>query len=93
MKPAPPEVFIDLNAAMTENGYALTNGSIEDLSKVGLTVEQAVGMLFTFNGGEDTIEGGAPVEIVFDGTIEEHPKWGYLAVSDSKGIYWRAKTA
>ncbi len=48
-------------------------------------------MPFTFNGGDDTPDGGEPVEIVFDGTIERDSKWGYLAVSDPKGVYWRAK--
>ena len=91
MKPALPDIFCDLNACMTDNGYALTIGSIQDLARLGLTAEQAVGMQFTFNGGDDTSDGGEPVEIVFDGTIEKDQKWGYLAVSDSKGIYWRAK--
>ena len=48
-------------------------------------------MHFTFNAGDDTTEGGDPVEIVFDGTIEKVARWGYLAVSDSKGVYWRVK--
>ena len=91
MKPALPEIFCDLNARMTDNGYALTSGSLQDLASLGLTVEQAVGMQFTFNAGDDTSEGGDPVEIVFDGTIESDAKWGFLAVADSKGIYWRAK--
>ena len=91
MKPALPEIFFDVNARMTDNGYALTNGSIQDLASLGLTAEQAVGMRFTFNAGDDTPDGGDPVEIVFEGTIEKDAKWGYLAVSDSKGIYWRGK--
>ncbi|SFV32157.1 hypothetical protein SAMN05428990_2329 [Pseudoxanthomonas sp. YR558] len=48
-------------------------------------------MPFTFNGGDDTPDEGDPVEIVFDGTIERDSKWGYLAVSDPKGVYWRPK--
>ena len=93
MKQPLPEVFFDPNARMTENGYAVTNGSIEDLARIGLTPEQAVGMAFTFNGGDDSAEGEEPVEIVFDGTVERHPKWGYLAISNSQGIYWRARQA
>ncbi|WP_369935395.1 hypothetical protein [Xanthomonas tesorieronis] len=92
MKPVLPDIFCDLNARMTDNGYALTRGSIEDLARLGLTPERAVGIPFTFNGGDDTPDGGDPVEIVFDGTIERDSKWGYLAVSDPKGVYWRAKT-
>jgi hypothetical protein len=91
MKPAFPEIFCDLNSRMTDNGYALTNGSVQDLARLGLTAEQAIGMQFTFNAGDDTPDGDDPVEIMFDGTIEKDPEWGYLAVSDSKGIYWRAK--
>ncbi|EGD09341.1 hypothetical protein [Xanthomonas vesicatoria] len=91
MKPALPDIFCDLNARMTENGYALASGSIEDLARLGLTPEQAVGMPFIFNGGDDTPDGGDPVEIVFDGTIERDSRWGYLAVSDPKGVYWRTK--
>jgi len=93
MKQAPREIFVDLNARMTDNGFALTNGSITDLAALGLTPEQAVGMTFLFNGGDDTPEGSDPVEVVFDGTIEQDERWGYLAVADSKGIYWRAKAA
>ncbi len=93
MNPILREIFIDPNAQMTENGFALTNGSLEDLARLGLTAEQAVGLPFTFNGGDDTPESGEPVEIVFDGTIEKDTKWGYLAVSNSKGLYWRAKAA
>ena len=87
------EIFIDLNARMTGNGFALTNGSIADLAALGLTPAQAVGMEFVFNGGDDTVEDGDSVEILFEGIIELHDQWGYLAVANSKGIYWRAKRA
>lgn len=93
MKPEAREIFIDLNARITENGYVLTGGSLDDLAMLGFTAEQAVGMPFTFNGGDDTPENGETVEIVFDGTIEKDPRWGYLAVSNGKGMYWRAKAA
>jgi hypothetical protein len=87
------EIFVDLNARMTSNGFALTTGSISDLAGLGLTPERAIGMTFLFHGGDDTTEDGAQVEIVFDGTIEQDERWGYLAVADSKGIYQRAKAA
>ena len=86
-----PEIFCDLNAQMTVHGYLLTTGSHQDLAKLGLTAETALGMRFTFNGGDDTREGEEPVEIVFDGTIQKDQKWGYLAVSDTRGVYWRPK--
>lgn len=91
MKPDFPEIDIDLNARMTKNGYALRRGALDGLARLGLTIEQAVGRRFTFNGGDDTHAGGEPAEIVFDGTIVKDAEWGYLAAEDSKGIYWRPK--
>ena len=87
-----PEIFCDLNSRMTENGYLLTAGSYQDLANLGLTVEAAVGKQFTFNGGDDSLEGKDQVEIIFNGTIERDEKWGYLAVSDPEGVHWRPKT-
>lgn len=83
------EVYCDINARMTERGFLLTNGSIEDLARLGLTLEAAVGKRFAFNGGGDTDESGAPADIMFDGVVEHDPEWGYLAVMDAKGVYWR----
>lgn len=88
-----PEIFCDLNAGARANSYRLTNGSFGDLQKLGLTPEQAVGMRFSFNGGVDEDESGRPADIMFDGTIVKDDEWGYLAVADSKGIYWRPKTS
>lgn len=84
-----PEIFIDLNARMTENGYLITRGSLADLQRLGLTPEQAIGKRFTFNGGGDADDDGKPADIMFDGTIEKHEEFGYLAVSDARGIYWK----
>ncbi len=85
-----PEVFCDFNARMTENGYSLERvGSIADLKKLGLTLEQAVGKRFTFNGGADSNEQGEPADIMCSGVIMKDSKWGYLAVLDASGFYWR----
>jgi hypothetical protein len=89
---AVPEIYCDLNAGMTENGYSLERrGSIEDLAKLGLTLEQAVGMKFIFNGGEDSDENGNPADIMFNGFVVKDSRWGYLAVSDEDGVYWRVR--
>lgn len=87
----PPEVFIDLNARMTDNGYLLTDGSLADLARLGLTPETAVGKSFTFNGGADEDDDGKPADIMFDGTIQNYEGYGYLAVPNSKGVYWKTK--
>jgi len=86
-----PDIFCDLNAQMTARGYLLTAGSHQDLANLGLTAETALGMEFTFNGGDDSVEGKEAVEIVFNGTIERDERYGYLAVSDSRGVYRRPK--
>ncbi|WP_116812350.1 hypothetical protein [Steroidobacter cummioxidans] len=88
-----PEIFCDLNAGAEVNSYRLTSGSFADLEKLGLTPQQAVGMRFSFNGGVDEDESGRLADIMFDGTIVKDDKWGYLAVTDSKGIYWRLKAS
>jgi hypothetical protein len=89
-KNALPEICCDLNARMTENGYLLeTHGAVKDLAKLGLTLEQAVGKRFLFNGGADTTENGESAEIVFHSVVSRDPVWGYLAVCDSNGLHWR----
>lgn len=87
------EIFCDLNAGARDNSYRLTDGSFADLEKLGLTPEQAIGMQFSFNGGDDTDDDGQSADIMFDGTIVKDDEWGYLAVADSKGAYWRVKAS
>ena len=88
-----PEIYCDLNARVTENGYSLERrGSVEDFAKLGLTLEQAVGKQFVFNGGEDTNEDGKPADIMFNGRVVKDLQWGYLAVSDEHGVYWRVRS-
>jgi hypothetical protein len=86
-----PEIFCDLNAGAKTNCYRLTNGSFADLQKLGLTPEQAVGMRFSFNGGPDRDVNGQAADIMFNGTIVKDDEWGYLAVADDHGVYWRVK--
>ncbi len=77
---------------MTDDGYSLErNGSVEDLRKLGLTLEESIGMRFTFYM-EDADDEGNPDDIMFNGTVMNDPKWGYLAVHDKpKLIYWRSQ--
>jgi hypothetical protein len=83
------EIFIDLNAGKGK-GYSLEiRGAVQGLKNLGLSLEQAVGMRLIFNGGEDTNEAGEPAEILFKGVVIKDEKWGYLAMPDEKGIYWR----
>ncbi|WP_223786815.1 hypothetical protein [Marinicella meishanensis] len=88
-----PEIFCDLNAGVGVKSYRLTVGSFADLERLGLTPEQAVGMRFSFNGGADEDENGQPADIMFHGTVVKDDQWGYLAVADGKGIYWRPAEA
>ncbi len=85
-----PEIYCDLNARMTERGYSLERrGSVEDLSKLGLTLESAVGRRFTFFS-DDADEQGRPDDIMFNGVVVFDSTYGYLAEADLDGIYWRS---
>ena len=86
-----PEIFCDLNAGATLGTFRLTNGSFEDLDKIGLTVDAAVGKRFLFNGGDDTDEDGMLADVCFVGTIINDPTFGYLAKVAESGIFWRRK--
>ena len=85
-----PEVYCDLNARMTENGYSLErHGSVEDLAKYGLTLEDAVGRRFTFymDDGDDQ---GRPDDIMWEGVVVHDKQWGYLAQQEGSAFYHRS---
>ena len=85
-----PEIYCDLNARMTERGYSLErNGSVSDLSNLGLTLEAAVGRRFTFFM-DDGDENGNPDDIMFNGVVIHDSEWGYLAIMDEDDVYWRS---
>jgi hypothetical protein len=87
-----PEIYCDLNARMTENVYSIERqGSIDDLARLGLTLDEAVGKEFLFNGGADEDDNGQPADIMFRGTVIKDPAWGYLAQADADGIFWRVR--
>lgn len=76
---------------MTDRGYSLErNGSISDLSNLGLTLETAVGKRFTFFM-DDGDENGNPDDIMFNGVIAHDPESGYLAIMDEDDVYWRSQ--
>ena len=84
-----PEVYCDLNA-QTERGYSLErNGSVTDLAKLGLTLEQAVGKRFRFYS-DDGNDKGEPDDIMFDGIVAKDPTWGYEAIPESH-VFWRSQ--
>ncbi|MCA9233446.1 MAG: hypothetical protein KDA57_22590 [Planctomycetales bacterium] len=84
------EICIDLNAGRGEGYSVEIRGAVEDLRNLGLTLDQAVGMRFTFNGGADSNEAGEPADIMFKGEIVKDERWGYLAIPYEVGIFWRA---
>jgi hypothetical protein len=76
---------------MTEHGYSLERrGSVEDLQKLGFTLEMSVGEHFTFYM-DDADEQGRPDDIMFNGVVVLDDNWGYLAVEDGDGFYWRSQ--
>jgi hypothetical protein len=88
-----PEIYCDLNARMTDRGYSLSRrGSVDDLRKLGLSLEAAVGRRFTFVM-DDADEQGRPDDIMFNGVVIHDDQYGYLAQADDDGFYWRSEIA
>ncbi|WP_444901143.1 hypothetical protein ACJJIG_14390 [Microbulbifer sp. SSSA007] len=83
------EIYCDLNARMTENGYSLERrGSVNDLERVGLTLELALGMKFRFYM-DDLDKHGKPDDIMFEGIVIHDSEFGYLAKQQSE-VFWRS---
>ena len=74
---------------MTDRGYSLElPGSVNDLTKIGLTLKTAVGHKFVFFMGDDD---GRPDDIMFDGCVVFDEEFGYLAIMDvGTDFYWRS---
>lgn len=84
------EIYCDLNARLTENGYSLERrGSIDDLAKLGLTLEAAVGQQFRFVSDDEDFEGN-PDDIMFDGVVVRDSQYGILAVANVRGVFHRS---
>ena len=92
-RPKPPyaEVYCDLNARMTEHGFSLERrGSVDDLARLGLDLQSAVGRRFLFSM-DDADDEGRRDDIMFVGTVQHDAEWGYLAVMDTPGdFFWRS---
>lgn len=85
-----PEIYCDLNARMTEKGYSLERrGSVEDLEKLGLTLDAAVGRRFTFYMDDGDAQ-GRPDDIMWEGVVVQDEKWGYLAQAEGEDFYHRS---
>jgi hypothetical protein len=89
-KSSDPEIFCDFNGRMTERGYLPTNGTVQDLTALGLTLENAVGRRFVFVSG-DADEHNNPDDIMHNGTVIQDPKFGFLLEADDTGFYWRSE--
>jgi hypothetical protein len=75
---------------MTEKGYSLERrGSVEDLRKLGLTLEMAVGQRFTFYM-DDADDQGRPDDIMWEGVVIHDGRWGYLAEQSDGDFYHRS---
>jgi len=87
-----PEIYCDFNARMTDRGYSLERmGSIRDLSKLGIKLEEAVGKRFTFVA-DDADENGVPDDIMSNGIVIKDERYGFLALLDAPDdFYWRSQ--
>jgi len=85
-----PEIWCDFNGRMTERGYLPTNGTIQDLAALGLTLEKAVGRRFVFVS-DDADQQGNPDDIMCNGTIVRDVEFGILLEADHNGFYWRSE--
>ncbi|ODV26649.1 MAG: hypothetical protein ABT25_05125 [Variovorax sp. SCN 67-20] len=66
-------------------------GSIRDLSKLGLKLEEAVGKRFTFVA-DDTDKSGVPDDIMSNGVVVKDERYGFLALLDTPDdFYWRSQ--
>ena len=81
------EIYCDLNSMMTDKDYRLVTGSMRDLEKTGLTLEQAKGKKFTFYM-DDADDDGTPNDIMFDGTIVSSAEYKY-SIERQSDFYWR----
>jgi hypothetical protein len=85
-----PEIWCDFNGRMTERAYLPTNGTIQDLAALGLTLETAVGRRFVFVS-DDADEHGNPDDIMCNGVIIRDANFGILLEGDDDGFYWRSE--
>jgi hypothetical protein len=75
---------------MTERRYLPTNGTMDDLAALGLTLESAVGRRFVL-AMPDADEHGNPGAFVARGTVVIDPKFGLLLQADEEDFEWRSE--
>ena len=75
---------------MTVRGYLPTNGTLDDLAALGLTLEDAVGRRFVFVSA-DVDEHGNPDDIVANGMVVRDPEFGVLLETDDESLHWRSE--
>jgi hypothetical protein len=64
---------------MTAHGYSLERrGSVDDLAKLGLTLDSAVGRRFTFFM-YDADDAGRPDDVMFNGVVIHDDTYGVSA--------------
>jgi hypothetical protein len=86
-----PEIWCDFNGRMTERGYLPTNGTIQDLAALGLTLEEAVGHRFVFVS-DDADEQGNPDDIMHNGVVVRDARCGVLLeIDDTDYFYHRSE--
>jgi hypothetical protein len=87
-----PEICCDMNAAWTNRLFFSTCvGTQQDLARLGLTPEKAIGKRFLFNSGDDTNPAGELSDIMFVGTFARSADYGIVIQMDDSGdIFWRS---
>lgn len=88
IKSTDPEIWCDFNGRATERGYLPTYGTVRDLAKLGLTLEDSVGRCFVFVS-DDCDEHGNLDDIMCNGQVVRDAKYGVLLEVDGD-FYWRS---
>jgi len=84
------EIYVDMNARYTEHGYSMERrGTLDDLERLGLTLERAVGRRFRCYM-DDLDDDGQPDDIMFDGVVVLDSEFGYLAEADPPVYFHRS---
>ena len=84
---AHPRIYFDGNACLAERSYALVQGALEDLRKLGLTPAAAMGSRFTFVQEDESPDGEADA-LIFNGTIAHSAALGHFILADPGGVHW-----
>ena len=86
---ATPQLYFDANNQLASFVFGLVTGTKNDLAKMGLTPQSALGRQFLFVQ-EDEGPNGEPDAIQFLGTIDHSEKFGYHLRVGGGGVHWRS---